>query len=230
MEPQSYESHADDGAAFEDDAALVIVEYIADTYLNRLNGAMRLIDRNFNPVWIRGVGSLDTNRYRWFTSNSIDRSTIFEKDDRAKEIVRSWYFSATQDNSVSSVLHAYANSKLGWASLYTIYEIIKADIDGPVARRGWISKKDEERFKRTANQCREVQEEMRHGSVPDPNWDPSILGFSLWEGRILIERTVWKWLAEKIGDPNSENIARVIEGHSIDGNYWLSGRRDGAEN
>ena len=91
---------------------------------------------------------------------------------------------------------------------------------GLFTKKGWVTKVDEDKFTATANQCREVDEEMRHGSRPHPNWDAS-RSMPLWEARRLIETIIWNWLAEKIGDPESECIARSIADHSIDGNYWL---------
>ena len=135
MQPHLSESVDRDGVPYQADIALDIVEHIAESHLKRMNGAMRLIDRNFRSVWVRGVGSLDSGRYKYSIPYEVDRSILFEKDKRATNVVRAWYLASTRDDGVNTVLSAYASSKLGWASLYTIYEVIQADVSGLVYKK-----------------------------------------------------------------------------------------------
>jgi len=100
---------------------------------------------------------------------------------------------ARESGAVEKVLRLWGATELLWPDLYRIFEVIEDDSDSKGIIR-WASKKQIERFTRTANSVAAAGDISRHGkerTFPPP--DPMTLA----EGHGFIEGIIWAWLSSK---------------------------------
>lgn len=100
---------------------------------------------------------------------------------------------AQRDECVRMVLSLLRKGDDGWDTLYKILEVVKENSGCPIAK-GWIGKKEEERLRRTANDCSAIGVSARHGvqrHEPTPN------PMSLTEAQLLVRKLVDCWIRWK---------------------------------
>lgn len=101
------------------------------------------------------------------------------------------------DETVQKVMRlSVASDSQDWAGLYRTYEVIRHDAGGDdrLALKGWSTKTQQERFRRSANSDAVSGDKARHaaGSHQPPK-DPMTVS----EACTFIDRLVSLWLAEK---------------------------------
>lgn len=91
-----------------------------------------------------------------------------------------------------------ASDSQDWAGLYRTYEVIRHDAGGDdgLASKGWSSKTQQERFRRSANSDAVSGDNARHAAgTHQPPKEP----MSVSEARSFIDQLLSSWLAEKEG-------------------------------
>jgi hypothetical protein len=181
----------------------------ANRILKILTGATRLSLGGRTPIKIGSIDQLgEDGKRNIFISTSIHAYTraivssevshedgTIEVDNPADSVLQLLKV-ALQDEAVETALRQFGAGEHNWVSLYRILDLIKGDVGGlkEIRDRGWATMKSIERFKRTANSCKAVGDEARHGTEgTDPPKDP----MSLSEARSFIEQILHNWLREK---------------------------------
>jgi len=107
-----------------------------------------------------------------------------------------WVKAALQDEVVARALRIRNAGDLEWVDIYKLYEVIESDISlAKMKTKGWVTNRQVDRFKRTANSQKAIGDKARHGRDPyEPPTDP----LSLSEARALIDSLIKVWLDEKV--------------------------------
>jgi hypothetical protein len=102
---------------------------------------------------------------------------------------------AQSNPRVAAALRIFGADAAGWIDYYKVLEIIQEDIGGDPADRGYASKRQIVRFRRTANSPTVVGDAARHGrDRTEPPLDPMT-----WEeADSLIRSILAAWLADVI--------------------------------
>jgi hypothetical protein len=154
---------------FNDTKDTNIISKIADDYIEKINGILKLKFKSYNPITldqlfvfedengtskiaamsavIKGRGDL--------TANTINSAEELENKKLATEVLL--------NNSVASeVFHFYSQSTT-WINLYKIYEIIKDNI-GQKNVEAILTDKQLSRFTGTAQSKLQIGDEARHAA------------------------------------------------------------------
>jgi hypothetical protein len=183
----------------------------ANRILKILTGATRLSLDGRTPIKIGSIDQLgeDGKRivFEKISLHAYMRATVnceIPHDDGTIEVanpadnVSQLLKVALQDEAVETALRQFGVGEHNWVSLYRILEVIEGDVGGlkEIRDRGWVSMKSIKRFKSTANSCKAVGDEARHGiENTQPPKDP----MSLSEARSFISQILHNWLREKTG-------------------------------
>lgn len=108
-----------------------------------------------------------------------------------------WVKAALQYEVVARALRLRDAGCLEWVDLYRLYEVIESDVPlNEMKAKGWVTGREIERFKRTANSQRAIGDKARYGKDPyEPPKDPLLLG----KARALVDSILKYWLEEKAG-------------------------------
>jgi len=124
---------------------------------------------------------------------SVLRNENVDRDEARREVAR--ILSIAETNSrVSDALELFGASD-GWSDLHKIYEIISGEVGGDkgIAKRGWSTEKQLERFAHTANTWQAIGLDARHVNYDKRPPDKPMDHF---DARRLICRLLKGWLGE----------------------------------
>ena len=117
-------------------------------------------------------------------------------EDQADPCLKRWIGLAATHETVATSLRLRGAGELRWSDWYRLYEVIVKDGLGgetQVASRGWSSRKELDRFCRTANSKAAAGDAARHGiERSQPPANPMTLG----EAKKLIDGLLRNWLDE----------------------------------
>jgi len=184
---------ASDGVAYEQDASEDDALSIAQRLVGWMNGAARLQEFNFVPVTLKHVAC--EGRAHMHLSDSLLAHAPLSAERAA--LMRAWAQSAIADEKVELALQIYGTTPIGWTTLYMVFEVVRSDIGGSPAKRGYVSKAEESRFTGTANNSRSLIDGMRHGRPPEPGWNAAV-ALNLYEAQVLIMKLLRKWIGKKL--------------------------------
>ncbi len=101
------------------------------------------------------------------------------------------------NNDVADAVRIYCKEQ-SWSNLYKVFEIIESDIGDKYITYGWATKKDAERFTRTANSRLAIGDDARHGHK---KFAPPKNPMSLYEAKSLIRNILINWIRSKRNEP-----------------------------
>lgn len=178
----------------------------ANEILESVNGIGRMFDTNFRPVEIDAITEVDATGSR---KNYMQFFEILKLRDKAEvEVINaggsiepssvthraeSHLAIAQRDSKVAKTLRIFGSREHNWHNLNNILEVIESDV-GQIAKAGWATQAEIDRFTRTANSAKALGDEARHGhdkfSAPQ---NPTTLG----EAEELITRILKNWIGSK---------------------------------
>lgn len=194
---------------FAQDAEPVYIRQLAETLVERIDGAARVLFRSSEPIRFYGLVRIadDGTRtnYAFETGGATARarvtSMVVGEDGVEREITHSWPIGnwlsvAARDEVVARVLTLYRESPLTWSSLYRIFEIIRADCGGQhkLERLEWVPASTSRLFMQTANHPAAIGNAARHGVN---NEQPPLNPMHLSEAQSFIQMITFKWLQAK---------------------------------
>jgi hypothetical protein len=107
---------------------------------------------------------------------------------------REWVSLARQDADIEEALAILGRADVRWHDLYHVFEIVEAAVGSRMVRDGWATRRDLERFTRTANSRVAIGAEARHGHS---RITPPRIPLSHREAHDLVLGLVRSWLAER---------------------------------
>jgi hypothetical protein len=157
--------------------------------LEVVNGAAILHLENFLPVrfqnTIIGIDQ-DGKRHSFGFGYGTGRPILKSAQKPAK--VASWITKAGQDKNVADALRYLCDQN--WVNLYKIFEIVQNDV-GDIGKRGWVARKDINRFTQTAQSKETLGDAARHASK---KFKPHPQPMSLQEAKHFIRTLLLNWL------------------------------------
>ncbi len=190
---------------FKDFASYEEVQESVTNILSTLNSATKFVLGFNTPVTIGSITKIrdDGTSHGYITVTSslavshtcsvtvIRADGTIEEDCPAEPIV-TWFELSKRDPHVAWALRLIGDDFKTWSGLYKIYEAIEADV-GSIPGKGWCTKTELGRFKRTANSPGALGVRARHGAMGSPPTDP----MSLSSAKSLIRRLLNKWFEMK---------------------------------
>jgi hypothetical protein len=107
--------------------------------------------------------------------------------------VKKWAKIAETDNNVIEALSLFGSLELNWVILYKIFEIVENDIKKRIFKTGWVSREEEDRFKREAQPHRHAKNSKKLS-----NWMQHKRPMTFFEARTFVETLLENWLRSKI--------------------------------
>lgn len=95
---------------------------------------------------------------------------------------------------IDHVLRMYGSRHLDWRDLYAILEVVEKNLGMTVAKKGWASSSERDRFRQTANSRKAIGDLARHGEIFEAPKSPMTLA----EARHLGDYIVDRWLTDKL--------------------------------
>ena len=201
------------------------VKCAAEELIEIGNGLGRLLWSEYQPVAVGNVqfteedGSKkvfltgrDVGRSRAKASADVVSSDGTLKSDPSVGAIARLLPLTLESEPVRRALLFVAREELRWNDLYRAWEVVREDVGNKRFSRGWISRRADERFRRTANSFTVLGLEARHGETrhPPPK-DP--LEFS--QAKALVLELVLQWVthtdtgeeATDQNDPRGANSA-----------------------
>ena len=183
----------------------------ASNILDILNGIARLVFGSFQGVKVGGIGRAENNGKppaQYILPEGITTSVRVGTPRitvilNGREIPQQynipgskWIEVAEEDEKATKALTLYGGLEHNWKNLYMILEVIEDDVGGErkLINKGWTSKGEIKRFKRTADNYRILGREARHGTE---KWDAPREPMSLGDAESLIRNILDKWLCSK---------------------------------
>ncbi len=187
------------------------VQNRADFLASRMNGAMQITTKTYQPIRTRELIEIDdTGKERshfipklqgivYARSSTKARLTILGKEDVSQEpsLVpdeQAWIKVADKVRNVDKLL-IISEDGLSWPTLYKVWEIIEEDKHGKAFTEYGVDSREIKLFKKTANSFIAIGKDARHARVD--RYKQPINPMSLREARSLIRTVATKWLNEK---------------------------------
>jgi hypothetical protein len=186
------------------------VKQAAESVISSLNGIMRLVLKASRPLSMSSCYLADTegrkHHYLMAEAGSlVMRGCVgivkISKEGEDTELtppnpIHPPMVLARKDQRVARVLTMYGKAANPWKDLFPILEIIKDDVGGTrvIVEKGWTTKTELTRYRRTANHNQAAGDDARHGvSKEEPPSDPMTPA----EARTFIDGLLSQWLASK---------------------------------
>jgi hypothetical protein len=177
----------------------------AEGLLALINGAAKLRFAGFQPVelgtcvdWVPPDGGA-RRRLRDTVIvhvRSNRRATEEDRKDGVGDDIERWVTLGRHDEKVADVLRVWGSRHAGdWSTLFKLKEKIDAAVGGSLVERGWATKRELERFNRTANSHRILGDAARHGVQTS---EPPAKPMTIEQARQLIDRLIRRWF-ERLG-------------------------------
>jgi hypothetical protein len=184
------------------------VRRAAEDIVELANGLGRVQWQEFQPI---SVGAVETRTSDGSRKVHISASERVLLRDKAKVVVKdkngvvqpsksrgkltAWMEVAGEDALVQRAIGYLNRPGVTWNDLYRTLEVVKASVGGSIVDEGWASKRQLERFSRTANSYSVLGRDARHGRDPgDPPSNP--MDFA--EARRFILDIARQWLEWKV--------------------------------
>lgn len=186
---------------------------MAETFIERINGIMKIVMGNYRPASIGAVVQIDKQGkehrsirikpepivVRVKTSGKVQIVTPGSQEEHiqnGREIAdeQFWAEAADKHNNVEKVLKLFIK-ELTWDILYKIWEVIEEDRGSDVFNKNWATEARVELFTQTANNYLAIGEDARHAHE---KWDPPKNPMEINDARALIKTIAVSWLSEKI--------------------------------
>ena len=183
------------------------VKAAADEQIARLSGSASLTLGAIDPIKVASVILISDDGSRnihvfpdpvvvTFRTSvptvQIRRADGTEEIHRPADPVKAWLAAAESSDDVARALRLFEGREHDWVELYRLLEIVEASVSRKgITDAGWATKKQLERFRRTANSLKAAGAAARHGrehTQPPPQPMP------LNDARELIRRVVRQWL------------------------------------
>ena len=181
---------------FNDTNDINIVSKIADDYLEKINGILKLKFEIFNPIALdylfvfeeeSGISKIAAMRAAingrgGLTANVNNTAEELENQKKKTEVLLS-------NSKASEVFHFYSQATT-WINLYKIYEIIRDDI-GDKKIISILTKHKLSRFTGTAQSKKQIGDDARHASNKyQGHADP----MTIEEANELVKKLIIEWV------------------------------------
>jgi len=173
---------------------------IAKKFVPILSGATQLELghplRSGNVFRINDDGTREEFGFGWgkFTLPKIfmRRSGNGAQVSNIADNVKIWVKAAKKEEKITEALTLFGSIDLNWVILYKIFEIIGADIQTKIYKKGWGTKAVEKRFTQTAQPHRHAKHSERL-----QKWKPHDNLMRFGEAKAFIQTILENWLRTK---------------------------------
>lgn len=188
-----------------------VYDYAEDKLIPAINGIMRVRYPDFRNVEVDAIGEkkeggstahsvfvrvrVDTaRRVRCRASVTVvkaDGTVVYDSSESIPAKGSQWLEVLLRDKWCLGAFCQFGTKPNDWVTLYKIYEIVESD-GAPITN--WVSKKQVERFTRTANSFEAIGlDNARHGKyIPPPSKPMSVQEATRLIGIILERWVEWK--------------------------------------
>ena len=189
----------------------------ADEQIARLSGIASLLLGAIEPIKVAQVilisddGSRDIHvspdPVGWAFRTSVPTVQIGRADGteeiRPANPGSAWLTAAKSSEYVARALRLSVGREQDWAKLYHLLEIVEVSVGGHkrITNAGWATKRQLDRFVRTANSPEAAGDAARHGRKQK---QPPTRPMPLNDARELILRVVRQWIDAK--SPNGQDV------------------------
>jgi hypothetical protein len=184
-----------------------------DEVVTSLNAVLQALFPGMRPIKIMGAAKTEGNVRRVSMYAVASGSYIVPPPVGAKRATHAESHPAVQltsrlieaaktDGELRRMTRLLANADPQWSDLYRIYEIIEASMGGEdgIAQRGWMTKSDMERFRRTANHPAAAGDTARHG-VSD--CQPPAKPMPVRSAQTFIRNLGIRWIEDRVFGPRT---------------------------
>jgi hypothetical protein len=163
------------------------VKELAEAKLREMNGASRIVypaHRAIKLTALERVRADGKHDAYVFADVAVARAVALPAQvlrdgqpvDSGAPGLEGWMATAQTEEPVGRALRILGSPPYTWPSLYHALEIIEGDCGAAIVARGWATRKQLERFTRTANSFAVAGDTARHGKPKgDPPADPMSL-------------------------------------------------------
>lgn len=181
------------------------VREIAEHHVEVLNGVGRLLDTAFRPVRLSrqsfGLDAEGTDAHTVVAVEGVEVQVrmgtprvlidgVLQPDPRQVHAAR-LLKAAQREVKAQDALTILGRGTLTWPELYILFELVQSDVGEGMVANGWISRKDLELFKRTANSYDLLGIDSRHGRQ---RGEPPSVPMALDTARASIGKLTSLWL------------------------------------
>jgi hypothetical protein len=101
---------------------------------------------------------------------------------------------AWRDPNLKKAHRIFGSREHNWHNLSNVLEIVQSDIAGKIAKAGWATQAELDRFTHTANSAAAIGDDARHGHE---KFQPPKNPMSLTEAKSLITGILTPWIDSK---------------------------------
>jgi len=159
--------------------------------IEMVNGTAKLHFDHYGQVEIdNSITGIDESGHTYGFSFGCGTGRKINETYEDPARVRKWLTKAIQEKNVADMLRFFSDQN--WFNLYKIYELVRAEA-GDVARHGWVTKRELDRFTQTAQSQESIGDAARHAAIKKykPHEDP----MSLIEAKSFIKDLLLNWFS-----------------------------------
>lgn len=196
---------------FASDASPELVLSKAEMTVNELSGVLKTMHQSHQPLKVGGVMKrLENGRRIVFVScletiraNVEIDAEVWRRDAHGHPVLQP----SGPPGTLTLAMLTRANPEVAkamrlsvaldagtWAGLYRLFEVIE-QAEPNIVKKGWTSKTQRERFKRSANSTHVAGDAARHGS---DKFDPPLNPMELREADAYVHMLLHAWLAQNL--------------------------------